>query len=346
MDYSLLRTEILVAMRGSQSQIDMSRRLGYSYNQMHKWESGTKRIKWTDFDDLCAVLGIDLSSAFRSSFQVGELDTSDPGKVFETLHNMVPTYSLADLAKYLHSHISVIRRWAKGESNPDLEMVLRLIDLRPNILSTFLSKIVDVNRVPSLKSIYDTEAKLREFESLFPYACTIELCVGLEDYKKLEVHSNEFIAERVGLPVDTVRKTIGLLVAQGRLVLKSGKYVPDFKPINMHGDLAAISRVNKYWIERSLSRFNTLDGIPLNSKKRPNTQTFYVASMSKESMKKISTIIAKCHEEIMQTVVDDKMPEEEIRIILLHHFSPDDAPFEVNPSVANVRPSLSYEPQL
>ena len=46
LDYSLVKKELLVALRGDQSQLAMSRHLGFTFNQWHKWETEQKWLRW------------------------------------------------------------------------------------------------------------------------------------------------------------------------------------------------------------------------------------------------------------------------------------------------------------
>src|SRR4051812_46163024 len=61
--------EIVKALRGRRSQATLSRMLGYTFNQIYLWETGRRKIHWSDFSALCKVLNRPLDELIVQFFQ-------------------------------------------------------------------------------------------------------------------------------------------------------------------------------------------------------------------------------------------------------------------------------------
>ena len=60
--YENLKYKLLHAVRGEHSQMSLSKSLGYTFNQYHKWETGLKTINLEEFFELCKILEIDIEN--------------------------------------------------------------------------------------------------------------------------------------------------------------------------------------------------------------------------------------------------------------------------------------------
>ncbi len=328
MDYSELKLEVLRALRGPLTQMELSRRLGYNYNQVNKWETHRKQIKWTDFYDLCVELNIPLEDSLRSVFLLTEGNGREISTLLESLRRLDSLSSIENLASQLNCHESVVRRWFSGIVCADLESVFAIMDLRSNFLCAFIAKIVDVSKIPCLEKTYTHDIRLHEFDSQYPFAIVILLCFGLKEYKELPRHCDQFVSDRTGFPVVFVREIIHKMILIGRLKMKEGKYCHEMQEFNTNGNSKTLAHMNWYWRSRSLDRFCKNGELPTNNKNRPNFMSYSIVSVSKEGMSQIFKVMSKCHEQIMQIVQKDQLPEEEIRIILMDSFGPDDIPFQ------------------
>jgi transcriptional regulator with XRE-family HTH domain len=327
LNYSILKRELLVALRGTRyTQIQLSQNLGFTYNQVGKWENDTKKIKWEDFYLICELLKIPLEVPMKEVFLSMETSVSSTKSAFAVLKNFHSHLSKNELAQTLGCHVSGLKRWLSGQVRPDLEVILAMMDLRPHLLSTFISKVANVENIPSLSSRYQQEVSRRKSESRDPLLTVVELCLGLEAYKNLAKHSDIFIANKTGLTPEQASASLKKLLVQNRIQWVNGKYVNNFTLINTHGDPQSIAQMRSFWTKQALKRFNTASGIPDNFQNRPNFQSCFVASISSQGMKKISERLHLCFEEIYQIINEDKSPDEEIRIILMDSFSPDDVP--------------------
>lgn len=73
-----LKAELLKGLRGKRTQGAVSRRLGYEFNQVYRWESGKKRIKWNEFVNLSSACRRDLAKALaKSILYFGDIRRAD-----------------------------------------------------------------------------------------------------------------------------------------------------------------------------------------------------------------------------------------------------------------------------
>ena len=65
MNFNLLREQLLKAVRGPISQADISQKLGFSFNQVYRWEKGITKITWCQFAKLAKACNIDIDHALK-----------------------------------------------------------------------------------------------------------------------------------------------------------------------------------------------------------------------------------------------------------------------------------------
>lgn len=344
MNYGRVKHELLRALRGDRTQLELSRRLGYSFNQVGKWESDAKRLKWPDFYDLCEVVGAPIDRALREVFLVIQEDPREPLSVIQALRCFHGSMPLPTISKKLHCHISVLRRWIAGTVVPDVEAIFGLMDLRKGFFPLFLSKLAPVDSLPSVQDRILADELTRSRIKTDPELVSVELALRLEAYKALPTHSDSFIAQATSLRIADVQERLRWLESSGRIRLTNGKYATVRNLDNLTGDPVAVARLRRHWAQRTLDRFDTPNGVPTNSKLRPNFQSCLVCTVSKQEMSRIFDILNRCFEEIRQLESPTPQAEDEIRVLMMDFFSPDDAPVRAFPLHAD-QPSSSRYPR-
>jgi len=271
-------------------------------------------------------MNVSLEKAMRHVFLSLSEDVSDATEVIRILLRFHSSLSTEELAGKLHCHVSVLRRWIAGTVPPDVEIIFKLMDLRPNLLTQFVARIVPIRRITTLASRHVSDALEFHDESTSPQLLLVQLCLGLKEYQDLPAHDDGLIARIANMPEEEVRTVIHRLIDQQKIKWSAGKLVPDLKFLNTHGDQTTISRMQRFWTSHSLARLSTPEGIPSNLKRRPNLQCASVVTVSKEGMKRIAEKFHACFEEAIQLVNTETAPAEEIRVLILDMFSPDDLP--------------------
>src|SRR5690606_7166922 len=133
MDYLSASRELVRALRGRRSQTACNRRLGYSSNVAHAWETGTRQPSMTDLFRLAQLRELDTASIAKALVRRPELDlrSSAPGGVNGTawLGELVVGWSVSELARELGCNRNTVARWLRGDTEPRLAQLLQLVQL-------------------------------------------------------------------------------------------------------------------------------------------------------------------------------------------------------------------------
>lgn len=332
MNYTLLKKQILIQIRGLNTQTEISKSIGFSFNQVGKWESDAKRMKWIDFFDYCLFFNISIDKILRDILMSQTEDMRQTSKVLNCLKTFHSLLSIDELARKINCHPSVMRRWLSGKVEPDVEFVFMLINLRENLLSSFVEKIVDIKKIDVFHERHEISHHYKE-EFIDPILVSVWIAIRVNEYQKLEKHKDEVLAQLTGLTNEDVRFCLSQLIKMKILSFEDEKYkiIGEYPFKHLYGEKAFVGKLRSYWSERSLTRFVDKTGIAANHKQRANLQGFYMTSVSKSSMTKITDRLHRAFEEVIQIANESHHEEQEdLRVILIDVFSPDDAPVNHN----------------
>lgn len=326
-DYQRIKVELLIALRGEYSQTQASELLGYSYNQVRRWEQLTKQCRWDEFCGYCHKLAVPLDAV--TSWVLLPIDGKSYSKLIVTNYLMAlrarfPEMTLEQLAKKLNTSVSVLKRYIHGDIFPDLEFVLAFLDLKQNWLSQFVYELLEDRPSPYLRSYFAKDQKKVDAKLEQPLSAAVECCLDLASYKQLPLHSDSFIADKVGCTAKDVQIILKSMCQVGTTILnKDGKYVPNFQTINTECfDRKKSLRALQFWTQRSLMRLQ--DDEPISRGPVPSATAYRVAPASINAMRKIREIIIRANDEIINALEQDDNPTQDVQIVLMHAFSATD----------------------
>lgn len=327
--YSEVRTDILRTLRGEHSQQDLSHDLGFGFNQVHKWESGTKRVLWPEFVELCKLKQIPVLENLQKVFCYQGEDPADSQELMFCLKQFFAHLSIDGLAKEMNVHPSMLRRWLGGRVVPDLDTILSIMGLRPSLLESFLTNMFPDRELSSLGDSMARYRNQKMMESQLPVAPAIEAVFSTEDYIAQEKHSSGWVAQKIGASVDVVEAAIPIMLKAGTIERDGDKYAVTYRRIDMHGlDQKDMLKLACYWSLRAANRFAVERPQPPSTDphKVANLLGYRIVPMSKESAKKVTGCLIKCSEDILSIVESNKEPLTEARVVLMHHFAVADTP--------------------
>lgn len=324
--YAQIKLALLLALRGERKTRDLSAQLGYAFDQVRRWETAKKQLRWDEFCDYAAVLGVPLKSVLPQLTRGWDAD-QEPHLFIRHLRDRYPELSLEALAGHLHCHVSALKRYLAGDASPDLEVVFALLDIRKNWLSHFVLALVSENqRTPELTALFSPDYPRALAVVQHPLSCAIEMCVAIEAYRALRVHSDEFVAERVGATPEEVRELIHTMLMAGTLVPDGqGKYQVNYQTINTDGlSPSAMNEMKFFWANRGAIRFSGDE--PISRGPVPGIHAYRVVATSAESMRKINEVLMRASDQILAILEADPLPAEDVRVVLLQTFSTADVP--------------------
>lgn len=322
--YVELREQILESVIGTRDPVELSRRLGYSFNQVERWRRGIKQCRWGEFWDLCEITGTPLPKILHELLAFPYSD--EPADFMRHLRSLHLAQSIETLAPQVNVHPATLKRYFRGDTSADLETVLRIIQLTPQALETFLARLgVQPSHFTNPDSALSRVSE-REWMGLEPVLAALLAALELTGYLE-NSHSPEFLGREVGITATEVDALLdplriaGIVQWNGRVYHKSAEFL-QFEGASRQ---AAI-RFAQFWTRRSYVRLVGNDGEPVTKGPLPNYFGFRIAALSSEGERRVAEALRRCHQEIIAIEANDESPKNEVRVILLHDFSSRDVP--------------------
>lgn len=322
MDYPTLKKEILTALRGSKTQMEISQLLGYSFNQYYKWETSLKWLRWDEFITLLETLNIPYHQAFRQVLGF----YGDPSKCSELIPAICANLSNTEIAQLIGQTDDVLRRWLRKEISPSVETIFQLIQLRTNNLTELLGQLVSLEDTKLLKDQYHQLLNHKKAEVKYPFSAALEASLCLEEYQNLPEHSNKWLANRILVSEELIKDALSSLLKAGTIAKKNNKYVLEDHWIQLNGiPLEEAAKVDKYWTQRALDRYAGPTGVPYSQQANTtNFRSFRVAPISKEAAAAIKAILRQASQSILDVTNNDQGIKTEVGVYVSHFFDVED----------------------
>lgn len=325
-DATTLARQLVVQLRGEQSQRSLSQRLGFSFNQVGKWESGATQIAWTDLLDLTRLLGIEVESAFRRFFWTFQ-DAFTPHAV---INYFLADHRFAKGSVYRSSEVT--RRLKSGEAQVMLVDVLNLMSLQPPLLLGWLAQLTPPTALPAVAEAYQIFSEQIEIVLNDPLAVFVETALTLEGYQSLEEHDEVYLARHATCSISALRATLKTL-CEHQIVFFDGKKYRSSGAAFAFGSLTnpKLRGLTLYATSLAAQRYSSL---PManqhNDLINKCVSSVRATAVSKEAAEQIGNLVAQFHREVTKVVAADQGPKTNVQVCILHSFaSVANAPNEV-----------------
>lgn len=312
-----LSCQILKSLRGNLSQRELSQKLGYSFNQVGKWESGATLIKWSDFFKLSDVLELPLEKSFRSIFTAASETFNERNSI-----RILDTHLVLRDSQIFVEYKSV-SKWINGSSSPHFISILNAFNTRPGMLIGWLSYLLDCSQISELKDHY--EDFLLRIETVYndPNCVYVNAALQVRAYQDLMEHDDVVLATQAACTVSELKKTLQLLMKANIITWNGKKYEPcpfDFSFSNL--PIARLRTFTKYSTQLAAEMYPTMPvKIDPIKTKNQSVSSVRVVAMSPSASRQVASLIAKFHNEISEIVKQDQLPKENVQILLLHSFA-------------------------
>ena len=316
MDYQKATEQIILTLRDKRSQMHLSRNLGFSFNQVYRWESGRTLIDWADFQRLAAACKVDLKSILSRHFFYSGQVSNGP----QLLRRLIGERRNVEVSSALQVSQHKVHRWLTGKTDLPASAIFAVIDCFHMSLAEVVSSICDITQVPLLAPEYKRRQVERDLDYLRPYIGGVIRCLELKSYRDLKEHSDEFIASLLNLGALEVRDSIAIL-RNLELIKKSGShFVPTEVRLDTTGDFQGNQRIKSYWLKRALSLSENLQAPAPDG-----TIGYKVFTCSDETLKRIMERYLAFYSEVTE-LVSASESSERIRILGIHIIDPALAP--------------------
>ncbi len=314
--YSSLSREILLQMRGTRAQAELSTQLGYSFNQVGKWETGATLFHWDDFKNLCEVLKIPWRQHFQDIFLFHSNLRIESNSVVEILSQFFGHASISEMAHRMGKSRSSMSRLIHDEVKIDFADVLRMMDQRPFVMNSWLAKFLDLTKISSLQVQVEAESRLFQGLLVVPWAPIVNSALGLKDYHEAKEHSDSYLAIKTGLTEEQVRQALAQLLKSNLVEVRDGKFhgmvremtflrVPEFRKVTQF-----IGRmITDAFQTAAPGKPNVLN---------PSLSTSRMYPLSSSASQKVAAALVKFHHEVSDILKNDDEPKDHVRAILIH----------------------------
>ena len=217
MNFTQRISTTIKTLRGNITQKQLSEQLGFEFNVVNRWESGSREITWPEFVQLARYCKVDLRYALSNTIDVvipEFIDFRDVMLLF--IDNKERKLQLKDI--FSDSKISKL---ASRSTKLTLQEVLQSIELIYGNADKFLFLCVGYESSENLdEKIIELNNHLCKNRQLL----IVEYILNTEGYKNLPEHSSQYISNLLGLKMDEVKLLIEKMLKAGILQYNGSHY--------------------------------------------------------------------------------------------------------------------------
>lgn len=244
-------SQLLRALRGRRSQVQLARRLGYKGNPITDWETGRRYPSAAQMLHVCRRVGVDVDGAFNSfhASSADSLGAGDDAGVAAWLDTLRGSTSLVELSRRTGASRYAVGRWIHGDARPRLPDFLSLVDAITGRVPDLVAALVPIEAVPALAERYHAFEAARRLAFEEPWTALILRVLETEAYQALPVHEPGWIARRLQLDPTVEARCLDRLVAVGVLSLSRGRY-QSASPLSVdtRSNRAALNALKSHWL--------------------------------------------------------------------------------------------------
>lgn len=219
MEHDVLAAEMCRALRGDRSQVQLARRLGYRSNVPATWESGRAAPPLSTFLRAAERLRIPVQEGLACFLSCAEADlelgtAEGLGAMIARLRGGQSTVDLA-AATGISRH--ALGRWQRGQAEPRLPDLLRVVDQGTGRLLDFIDIFVRPADLPSARDAWRRLVDGRTLLVARPWVQPVLLALELAAYQDLPGHDDVWLAGRLDMDLARVGDALDRLKATDQI---------------------------------------------------------------------------------------------------------------------------------
>jgi hypothetical protein len=165
---------------------------------------------------------------------------------------------IAELARAIERSRFAVSRWLQGTTEPKLPDFLAFVEHSTLRLLDFLSVLVDVETLPSVRGQWHELTLARQLAYDVPWSHAVLRALELAAYRSLQRHVPGWIASRLGIPEQEERRCLELLERAGQIYRERGRLrVAATRTVDTRGDPARSRELRAFWARIGTERFAT-----------------------------------------------------------------------------------------
>ncbi|MFK8138958.1 MAG: helix-turn-helix domain-containing protein [Bdellovibrionales bacterium] len=326
LEYELIKYSLLKTIRGQRTQMEMSKLLGFGFNQYHKWETGAKSLSLFDFFDLCNALNLPIDEMLRILL-LFDSESVPEESFFKAAYEKLGPKNKDELSDLLGINKSSLYRWISGNGIMDLAVFFLWIDQRTQYLKDSIVCLVGLEKSEIILGSRD-EDQLQRRHAYFklPFMPAVQYFFDTTTYDKMEDKSIAEIANKTGLTIEEVSLSIAELLKMDIIRKDGDSYVNQLSTTNLGNiNMVESSRMAKYWNQKVLDRYSTPDGVPINTGEKSNMWTFRIIPVPDELEAEIKNRFSICFSEVFELINSSDLKTDNVKAILFNYFNVQDS---------------------
>ena len=307
MDPEALGKELVRALRGERSQVQLSRRLGYTSNVLHTWERGRRAPTASAFFRLAERCRVDLSAGltqFLSDRGVSAPDVRDAAGVSALVRALLSDSPIVELAASIGADRTTVGRWVSGATEPKLPELLRIVDKTTQRLLDFVAIFAEPASLPSTRGAYQDLLVQRRLAYDMPWSHAVLRALELDGYRKLPCHQPGFIARAVGISIEQEQECLSALSRAGQIRRKRGRWVLGrVLTVDTRPSEADNRRLKLHWAEAAVARLRENQAPP------SALFSFNLFAVSAPDLEKIRRLHIEYYQRIRELISASENPD-------------------------------------
>lgn len=299
-NYELIALKIIHLLRSEFTQEEVSKKLGYSFNQYAKFESGVKAFKLSDlFSTLAVLRKASMDSLVKElGVRVNPVSRNSITKDFLTKHNLISEKVLMEILG-----ISKTRAWRlkKGRSELKFSELLKIIDLHFKYLFKFLGSFLSCKEMVQLKLSENNSCDALDLYKKYPESTYILCICRFSSVQALSLEGQRSkIREITRLEKEYFNLIFDYLLERGFLIIENGNYKCVDQRLDLPNTERSLEAAEVLWkmmFEKLNAEYTYLD----SSWKK----SFSIAPVSESAMKKIKHRLTENYREVIEIIDKD-----------------------------------------
>jgi len=260
MDHATASRELIRALRGRRSQAAMNRRLGYSSNVTHAWETGLRYPAATDLLRALEISGRPPLALLKKLAPCSGRTHAE--LVASWLEGLRRDRSQAELARRLRVNRNTVARWLLGTTEPRLPELLQYVEVTTQRVLDFIAAMVEPALVPSVARSARDLAAQRDLAYRMPWTHAVLRALELESYRALPRHEPGFIARRTGITREEEQQCLEELLRAKQIRREKGRFrVARVLAVDTQEDPQKNALLKQHWARVAVERLGPA-GVP------------------------------------------------------------------------------------
>lgn len=290
-ELEILLKQILMAIRGAWTQEEMSKKLGFSALQVHRWENLKVTLSWTDFCKICQLRRAPLKTAFEKFYAY----TGDLYDGTIILHMIRAGVSQKEILEKTTIKATRLSKIFNGHEKPTMVEVLQIMFVCQSWFWEFWAEIVKAEKAPMIQGEIEKRSKQISVSLRFPFTGALLEILALKKYQDTNIDTVQFLADELQISLPIIKSALGALSEAGLLnKLDNGKYQVHSSDVNLGRDFQAAKTMMEYWMQRQLNLLKNT-----RSKPQGSFYSYMAVPLSEESFREVRQLFLELYQKIV-----------------------------------------------